>query len=366
MKRIVPILLILFFFCTNLSAQSTNIRVFEVFQEKCISCHNHNSPQSNLDLEGAGLTTEAQALDVYNNIVNVTPDNSYAAGKGYKYIYPGRPDLSYLFRKISDGLEQTIHLEAEEGDVQPPINEPQLTDEEKELIRQWILFGSPSNGTVVDEQLISDYYNVNGLASFPNGAPDPPAANEGFQIKMGPYFLNPAGQPGDEKEYFQKYEVKLPEDVDVTRLDIKISSSSHHFIIYDFDNPSYAQNLAPGLRLNPYHNGIGLMAAVQEATDLKLPQGTAFIWENNLVLDLNTHYINYSATNTYQAEVYINVYTQPSGTAAQEMKTELIVNDDIYINNNGNEDTEVQIVNYNAGEAFLGNHGTYAPMGNWL
>ena len=353
MIRKVLTLFILLSFSFGLLAQSTNLRVFEIFQEKCASCHDHNAPQSGLDLQGAGITTEAQAANVYANIVNATPGNSFAAGKGYKYIYPGRPDLSYLFRKVSDGLEQTIHLETEEEDVMPPTAEPQLTNEEKELIRQWILYGAPANGEVIDEQVIYDYYNVNGLASFPNGAPDPPAESEGFQIKMGPFYLKPAGQQGDELEYFQKYELDLPADVDVTRLDIKIATSSHHFIMYDFDNPFYAQNLAQGFRLDPYHNGIGLVAAVQEAVDLELPQGTAFIWDNDLVLDLNSHYINYSATNTYQAEVYVNVYTQASGTAAQEMKTDLLVNDDIYINNNGNEDVETQVVNDNIGEAFV-------------
>ncbi len=336
-----------------LLAQSTNISVFEIFQEKCVNCHNHNAPQSGLDLQGAGITIEAQASDVFNNIVNVTPANSFAASKGYKYIYPGRPDLSYLFRKISDGFESTIHLKAEEGESQPPASEPQLTVEEKELIRQWILYGSPATGEVIDEQVIFDYYNVNGLASFPDGPPAPPAESEGFQIKMGPYFLRPAGQPNDELEYFQKYELFLPDDVDVTRLDMHIASSSHHFIMYDFDSPVVAQSIAPGLRPYPYHAGIGLVAAIQEATDLRLPQGTAFIWEDDLVLDLNSHYINYSATNTYQAEVYINIYTQPSGTAAQEMKTTLFVNDQIYINNDGNEDTETQVVNGNYGEAFV-------------
>jgi hypothetical protein len=54
-------------------------------------------------------------------------------------------------------------------------------------------------------------------------------------------------------------------------------------------------------------------------------------------LDLNSHYINYDASNTYQAEVYFNVYTQPAGTAIQEMKTDLLLKDDIFIPNNGNQ-----------------------------
>ena len=70
---------------------------------------------------------------------------------------------------------------------------------------------------------------------------------------------------------------------------------------------------------------------------MELPQGTAFIWDSDMVLDLNSHYINYDASNTYQAEVYFNVYTQPAGTAIQEMKTDLLLKSDIFIPNNGNQ-----------------------------
>jgi len=137
-------------------------------------------------------------------------------------------------------------------------------------------------------------------------------------------------------EFFQKYELELPVDVDVVQLDMKISSSSHHLVVYDFVGNG-ASSIPHGFRTNAFHNNIGIVAGIQEATDLKLPEGTAFRWDNDIVLDLNSHYINYSATNTYQSEVYINVYTQPSGTAAQEMFSDFFVRLDIPIPNNGNE-----------------------------
>ncbi len=341
-----------------LPAQSTMVEVYNILQSKCVTCHNNANPQSGLDLEGSGSTVTQRAQDVFNNIVNVSPANSYSSAQGHKYIYPGRPGLSSLFRKINQGLESTIPFEegsSAEGGTMPPVTQEQLTDVEKEMIRQWILYGAPLNGTVVDPQIISDYYTVNGLESFPDGPPPAPTEGEGFQIKMGPYFLRPAGQPGSELEYFQKYELdmQLPEDIEVNRVDIQIGPSSHHFIIYDFDSPIIANQVDHGLRDYPFHFGIGLVAAVQEATDLELPQGTAFLWEDNIVLDLNSHYINYSATNTLKAEAYLNIYTQPTGTAAQEMKTELIVNDGIFINNDGNEDTETDVYNENLGEAFI-------------
>lgn len=359
MKQRLPFFVGLFTMLSfGLSGQSTLVEAYNILQLKCASCHSNANPQAGLDLEGSGATTTAKAQAVYNNIVNVTPVNSFAAEKGYKYIYPGRPDMSALFRKINQTFEPTIYFEggdSAEGGSMPPANVDQLTEVEKEMIRQWILFGAPSGGTVVDPQLIEDYYTGGGLESFPDGPPEAPSAEEGFQIKMGPFFLRPAGQGEDELEYFQKYELgnQLAEDLEVNRVDIKIGPSSHHFIIYDFDSPSYANNVNPGFRTEPYHNGIGLVAAVQESTDLKLPEGTAFRWEDDLVLELNSHYINYSSTQVLKAEAYANIYTQDNGTAAQEMKTELIVKDNIYIDNNGNEDTETQVVNYNAGEIFV-------------
>ena len=348
MKTILTSFVLSFFVLSSLYAQSTMVRVYEILQEKCATCHSHENPQSGLDLEESGSTAQIRALKVHGNLYNVTPANTYAAGKGYKYVYPGRSDISYLFRKINLDLEETITLHGEEQGAMPPENSPQLTIEEKELIRQWILFGAKSSGTQVDENLISDYYNNNGQESFPDGPPEAPAEEEGFQIKMGPFFL----EPGAELEYFSKYELDLPADVDVDRIEIFMSNYSHHFILYDFNNGG-DQSIPHGLRTNANHSDIGLVAALQEPTDLRLPGGTAFIWDNNKVLDLNTHYINYSAFMSYKAENYINVYTKPSGTAAQEMKTELLANFNIPIPNNGNVITHTEHITYNLGEVFL-------------
>lgn len=338
----------LFTLAVGLQAQSTMTSVYNILQEKCVACHSNANPQSGLDLEGSGSTSGIRAIQVRNNLINVSPANSHANAQGYKYVVPGRADQSYLFRKINQGLEPTLSMHADEEGIMPPATSDQLTNKEKEMIRQWILYGAPSNGKVVEESLLDDYYSGNGQESFPDGPPEAPAAEDGFQIKMGPFFL----EPGDEKEYFTKYKLDLPEDMEISRIEIHMSEYSHHFIIYDF-NPGGDAGIPNGFRLDPDHSDIGLVAAVQEPTDLKLPQGTAFKWENDLVLDLNSHYINYSAFNPYMAENYINVYTQPAGTAAQEMHTELIVNGNIPIPNNGNEITHTQHVTTNIGEVFV-------------
>jgi len=336
------------FYTLPFFAQFTAYAVYEVLQEKCMQCHSGSSPQAGLDLQGSGSSAEERVQDVYQHLLQATPTNPAAAAAGDAYIYPGRPDKSYLFKKINQGLEPTLSLSSEEGQAMPPEGHPPLSAVEKELIRQWILFGAPEQGDVVEESLLQEYYSGNALQSFPDGPPAPPAAGEGFQVKMGPFYL----PPGGELEYFQKYELDLPADREVTRLDMAIGTFSHHFILYDF-NPGGAANIPHGLRLAADHSNIGLVAAVQEPTDLRLPEGTAFFWDDQLVLDLNAHYINYSATAVYQAEVYLNVYTQEMGTAAQEMITELISNVSIFIPNDGDPVSFSQTINPDAGEIFL-------------
>ena len=208
-----------------------------------------------------------------------------------------------------------------------------LSSVEKELVRQWILFGAPKEGEVVKEAIIKDYYENNkGLAAFPEATPPAPDPSEGFQIKMGPFFLDPAG----ENEYFMKYQLDNEHEIEVNRVEIMMSNYSHHFIIYDYG--SDAKEVPDGLRKDQNHTSdVSFVATVQEPRDIKLPEKTAFRWGKNHVLDLNSHYINYSSDLVYQSEVYVNIYTQPMGTALQEMQATLIPNIFIPIPNNGNE-----------------------------
>lgn len=342
----------------SIAQTSTAERVYQILQANCatVYCHGSGAASGSLDLEGTGATVAEKMQDVYTNLVGATPSNTVAAGKGDHLIYKGRPDKSFLFRKINNGLESTIDLESTEGATMPDAGGT-LTDVEKELFRQWILFGAPATGTVVEEALLTDYYvNNMGVESFPNGAPVAPTASEGFQIKMGPFFLAPQNNAqgwADELEFFQKWELDLPNNFEVTRLDTKMGTYSHHFIMYNYDTPGDAFSIPPGLRTYTSHTNMTLVEAVQEATDLRLPQGAAFKWDKNVVLDLNSHYINYDNSSVYKAEAYVNIYTEPDGTANQEMFTMLVPNTSINIPNNGNEYTFAKSLNFSLGEVYI-------------
>lgn len=319
-----------FLLTIGLTAQSTFVQVYDILQENCTVCHGGANPEAGLNLRGEGATLSERQSHVFNQLVSVSPQNSAARASGDDRIYPGRLDKSYLFRKINRGLDETVALGGGEGGFMPPYGSGfELDDVEKEMVRQWVLYGAPRNGEVVERELIESFYNEGGLKSYPDGPPPAPLPSEGFQIKMGPFYL----PPGGEVEYFQKWELELKENADITRLDINISNYSHHFLLYNFENN--ANQVPSGLRLSQNHTDIGLVAAVAERQDVVLPQGTAFKWDKDLVLDLNSHYINYSSTQPYQAEVYLNIYTEKEGTAAQEMISQLIPNIAINIPNDG-------------------------------
>ncbi len=341
------LLLVSFFSIQFVVAQSTASDVYAIFQAKCATCHSGSNPAGNLDLQGTGADPEQ---DVYNRIYNGQVANSHAQSKGYKQIYPGRPDRSFIFRKVHDALEPTIVLDNAEHQGGTPHGAKGLTDAEKELIRQWTLFAAPDNGQVVDPQLLVDYYNGNGLPSFPNGRPAPPLPSEGFQIKMGPFFLEPS--LGLNVEYFQKWELELNNDREVHRIQTFLGTSSHHFLLYDYNDYQSSLSTAPGLRTNANHSDVRLISAIQQPVDLRLPQGSAFTFDNDAVLDLNTHYINYHNV-PYKAEVYLNVYTQSFGTAAQEMKAELFPNQLLCVPNDGQTHTGYLPLLFNIGEVHL-------------
>lgn len=303
------------FWVFNLYAQSTYNDIYNIFQAKCTgACHTSTSPSGNLVLNG---TQSA----VYNALINVTPTNPTAAAKGNKRIAPGYPERSFLLRKCNQNFDNYYEpLSSGEGSLMPQ-NQTPLTVQEMEKIRQWIYFGAPQNGIVIQDSTINDFYNGQGMAAL--SIPPAPPANQGFQIRLGPILL----EPYREVEYFKKHELLLPDSLEVNRIEIFMNTQSHHYIIYKF-NPGSAASFPDGFR-TPNQNPSGLATSpvviAQYSKNYELPNGTAFKWPLGTVLDLNYHVINYSPDSIFPAYTYANIYTQPKGTAQKEMFSNLIL-----------------------------------------
>lgn len=300
---------------------------YNVIQTNCGSCH-ISGHESGLDLSGT-------IDEVYANLYNISPTNAVSAAKGYKRVYPGHPYKSFIFNKINNSLALDVTLEAGEGIACPQGADP-LNNKDIELIRQWIIYGAFESDTLVDIALINDFYDNDGIQSIVS-PPAPPAPGEGYQVHFGPFFL----WPETEHEYWQRFDLNIPENVEVNRVETFMGEYSHHFITYRYTTPGIGAAAVQGihdLAAIDVFNTV-LVSANQYAFNLVLPENTAYFWDANTVLDLNSHYLNYSLGKSEACEAYLNIYTQPSGTAIQEMIPVLLSDDSFLIPNDGVEYT---------------------------
>lgn len=317
MKKFLPGIVFTIFTVGAAQAQSTWTSVYNLFQANCTAgCHSGSNPEGNLDLDENGDKSA-----VYANLVDIAPTNAEAAAKGHKLVDPGYPYRSFLLRKCSNGgWDATVSIDLQEGGIMPS-GQPSLEKEEIELIRQWILFGAPSSGRVVEPQLLYDYYHVNGKT--PMDKPAEPAPGEGFQVRTGPFFL----QPGQEVEYYRKYSL-VNSQQEIHRIDDIINDESHHYLLFQYD-PGSSDQLADGLRpvnlSNVFPQQTKYLTGWVDSDSTILPEGTAYKMNENCVLDLNYHIINYNLDSILQADAYVNIYTQPTGTAEKEMHSDLIL-----------------------------------------
>lgn len=84
----------------------------------------------------------------YSAIVNATPHNLQAANAGLKLVFPGSPDSSFLYQKI------TFDSSAFPFGSAMPTGGLALTAGQVEFVRQWIAAGAPLTGHVADRNLI--------------------------------------------------------------------------------------------------------------------------------------------------------------------------------------------------------------------
>jgi mono/diheme cytochrome c family protein len=309
------------------NGQTTFDRVYTILQNNCASCHGGATPIA-FDL---GTTPAAS----YAAIVGVTPSNPAAAAKGHKLVDPGHPYNSFLLKKIGASLDGDFKPQVpDEGVAMPSGGAPALSGYEAELIRQWIMTGAKQTGSQVDTVLIKNYYD-NGGQAFQT-PPAAPAVGTGFQLRFGPIFLPTLGNSGNEIELLKKEQLNLGGNKEVARIEADLNAQSHHFLLFMFDDSSAAAAYPQGIRIVDIFNVATdgdkqLQGTWQYDYTMDLPTGTAFYYDARDVVDLNYHLKNYSSTEILPADLYLNVYTQPRGTGAREMRAQLVNNGALFL-----------------------------------
>ncbi len=300
------------------SAQSTYEQIRTILTTNCSpACHANTIYSFNIDDPASAL---------YDSLLNADPKNPYARSQGYKLIYPGHPEKSFLLRKVANCISGDLALAQAEGSEMPEGG-PALLDQEIELIRQWIIAGADETGNIVKKNIIDEYYTIGGIDKIE--VPAPPKECEGFQIHMGPIFF----EPGEEVEYFLRHDLNVPDSLEVVGLELFFNDESHHFILRKYrggTGQSKPQGLLSLIEGQIYDGDKDYIMAWQDNQSFYLPNGTAYFWSPDEILDLNYHMFNYH-NEILPGEVYINVYTQPKGSALKEMKSRLVNNFNINI-----------------------------------
>ncbi len=302
----------------SLNAQNSTFEsVVNIFSENCANAYCHGA--------GAGDLTFTGSIDeIYESLINVSPSNLTASEKGNKLIVPGDPTASFLYRKINDNLYSFDDLHDDEGTNMPPTGS--LSNVDKEIIRQWILWGAPKEGIIHDEALLTEFY-VDGNALDRISPLEPPAEGEGFQVHLGTLFL----EPNEETEVMKMVEIPLGDSLEIIGFEVKMNDFSHHYGVARALN-GFENEIPPGFNVvdnfltsyDFFNNSEYITGSQLPSNNYQLPENTAFRWDGSNVLNFNYHIKNYSSTAILPAEGYVNLYVQPRNTAEKVMRTSTI------------------------------------------
>ena len=314
--------------------------VYNILNTKCsnTNCHSATSSQS--------LRFDTTASAVYAQIVGQPPVNSAALGRGEQLVWSDQPYQSYLLKKAGNWFDTDLGLPVAEPDSAAHSQASTgLSDYQVEYIRQWIMNAASETNPNIDTAIIDAYYNVYSndtgkIAFFPKLAK--PNASTGTQVRFGPIFVR--NTPGNnEVEYMLVHQVNFPSNMEVIGVQSSMSSFSHHFLLFQFPNAGSATPYATGLRrvilsgggtITPFDPpSKNLIAAWQTPSNVQLPTGTAFFWDQATYIDQDYHMINYTpitpgTSGVFPFDFYLNITYRPRVVSDNtiQMKSALINN----------------------------------------
>ncbi|MGQ0650563.1 MAG: hypothetical protein ACT4P7_23740 [Gemmatimonadaceae bacterium] len=270
-----------------------------------VGCHTQGSPFA----ASSGLVFEPSVA--YANLVGVTPRNAAAKSDGLLRVKPFRADSSLLYHKlvVTEG-----HHSANYGSIMPLGGDP-VYNGELELVRRWIEAGAPATGSVVDTMVLADRTRpvIAPFAALPVPA-------QGIQLRIEPF----AVAAHFERELFVHRRVGNPGGVFVNRIETRMRTNSHHLVLYTFENipalitprfdvvrdirnPDGSLNL---LSMLPMGFHVFFAGTQTPSSDYRFPTGVAIRIDASGTLDLNTHYVNRTAS-PITGEAYVNLHTVP-------------------------------------------------------
>ncbi|SFF41649.1 monooxygenase [Thermoflexibacter ruber] len=293
----------------------------QIFDKGCATSGCHASKNDG-SFRQHGLVLEKSVA--FTNLVNALPTNTDAKADGLLRVKPFKSDQSFLFHKLQQNPSEH-HSKKNYGSPMPLGSRP-LTNGQIEFIRRWIEAGAPEKGSVVDEKVLEDssvtYAKFEALA--------PPPVGQGLQMSLPLFEV----APNFERELFMYRKVGNSLPLLVNKVEIKMRTGSHHFILYGF-NENTPASLIPQfdvIRDLRYPNGnlnintvvsmgyhIFWAGAQTPYHNYTFPEGTALEIPANFAFDMNSHYVNKTSA-PIPGEVSINLYTVPASTVKHKVK----------------------------------------------
>ncbi len=276
----------------------------KIFSTACLNCHAAGGAFA----AQSGLVLDAAVA--YKNLVNAPVKDANAAADGLKMVAPGQPDKSLLYQKL---LQWNPSHPKSYGSPMP-LGGSSLSVGQIEFVKRWIEAGAPETGEVADAALLDDHTMPNYQAFTP---PAPPS--KGVQLSAGPFQV----QPNFERELFIYRALNNPAPIYVNRIETKMRTNSHHFLLYtygqdtpagsypafdlmrDIRNPNGTLNFA---NMMPMAYQIFFGGSMTPSGDYTFPPGVALKMPANAALDLNVHYVN-TGTAEITGEAYANLHT---------------------------------------------------------
>ena len=314
---------------SNDSAEKSS---WSIIQEKILtpSCALSGCHAAVTDATYAQHNLVLSAAFAFDNLINKPSKNTAANADALVRVKPGNYLQSLLYHKVDC---QSGHHTANYGATMP-LNGTYLSLGQIEFIKQWIIKGAAKTGSFVDESLLNNTI----VCSQPFIPLDPPAAAEGFQLKLDSFTVN----PNTEREVFERRNTPNPATVYVNKFVLRGRPNSHHFVLYGFQNTT----TLPGVNvLRDLYNADGSINAgtfvqmqnhtfLGGGTDVNatytFPAGVALKIAANTSLDLNAHYFNKQTTGL-TGENFINLYTVPQALVIKEAKSINFANLNFYI-----------------------------------
>jgi hypothetical protein len=284
--------------------------VYNILNTKCQNAGCHSGGAT------AAPDFSASASSVYSQLVGQPPLNAAASARGEQLVWMDQPYQSYLLKKAGSWFDTDLSLPAGEADSAAHAGAG-LTNIEVEYIRQWIMDSAAQVTNNIDTAVINAYYTDTTSGPF-SPKMTRLAAGTGIQLRYGPFFLrNTPGQ--NQVEYLLMNQVNFPADQEATGMNLQMTSFSHHFILFNFDDSADAMAKATGLRevtlslgntVSPFDGNKSVCSVWVYSQDIELPTQTAFFWHKTTYFDLDFHMLNYSTYSILPFDVYINIATK--------------------------------------------------------